>query len=223
VTTPERETIPFFPSFSGDFEAHVTVAPFAPSEADRFRTTCAALGAEPILIELPVGAGPAQPMTASRHHGTLADARREAEGVAAGLANARFMVRRIKIEASPFNADLPQTETAAAALPSTTYFEFHLKLLLEQDTPEDALALLCDAHGAHLSRNAFKKREDGKSERFVTLRCFAVGQPRANTAADCLATALTSAGFTVAKRVAEFCVYDTDASVDEGWTEGDDE
>jgi hypothetical protein len=208
--------------FSGEFEAHVTVAPLGPGGEASFRDACAALGVEPVLIELPVGAGPVQPMTASRHAGAFADVRREAEAVAARLAGRGFAVRRLNIVASRFAAGVPAPAGEAAALPPNTYFEFHLKLLLDADAPDEtALAALCDAHGAHLSRDTFKRRDDGKQERFVTLRCHGAGHATAQRDADCLAEALATAGYTVAKRVTEFCVFDSDAGVDDDWTGGE--
>jgi len=54
---------------SGTFEAHVTVTALA--DRERFQAICANLGVKSVLIELPEGSTPSQPMTSSYHRGDL--------------------------------------------------------------------------------------------------------------------------------------------------------
>ena len=202
----------------GTFEAHVTVRPPHGGLAD-FRAACEELGVACVEIELPVGETPAQPMTASLHHGALPEIVHQVDAIARALAAAGFDVVRIKIEAMPDNAGVPVTDDDAAALPAN-YFEYHAKLVLPPGTAATdlaALAAACEPHHARLSRNARARRPDGAEERFVTLRVHA---GRATAEARYAALAGTLASFPkvhVEKRICEYTVYDSDRTVDRGW------
>ena len=85
-------------------------------------------------------------------------------------------------------------------------------------TETKALATLCKAHGAHLSRNAHKLAgPDGLSERFVTLRAHAVGRTTAEARFAALCTEVALAGHLVRSRVREYTVFDTNVGLDRGW------
>jgi len=199
----------------GTFEAHVTVRPPAGGLAP-FRAACDELGVKCVEIELPVGETPAQPMTASVHHGELPDVLRQVEAIARALISGGFEVVRTKIEAMPDNAGVPVTDDEAAAAPGN-YFEYHVKLVLPASTDLAAVAAACEPHGARLSRNARTRRPDGVEERFVTLRVHA-GRATAEQRFEALAAVL--AGFPdvqIEKRICEYTVFDSDRAVDRGW------
>jgi hypothetical protein len=207
------------PRYSGEFEIHVTIGAEVSASLETFRQVCERLAVKPLLIELDRGSAPIQPMTASVCRGELADALREAARVAAGLDDAGFPPCRVKIEAAPTNADLPETDTEAARLPAGNYFEYHLKLLLNGEADTRPVRALCEAHGAHLSANAFRRRTDGTREQFVTLRCYAMGRVSADSRFRALMDALTGSGRAVLKSLCEYCVWDTNQALDEEWLE----
>jgi hypothetical protein len=205
------------PAFTGAFETHITVAPLDAGGLARFEQTCADLAVKCVRIELARGQTRSQPMTGSHDHGTAQDALRRAVTLADQLAERGFRVTRIKIEALPTNADVPITDDDARALSPTNYFEHHVKLLLPADANLAPLAVLCEPHGAHLSANAFKRRDDGQCERFVTVRGHGIGRTTAEARVAVLLGELRAAGYAILKVVAEYCFFDSNEQVDAGW------
>jgi hypothetical protein len=201
----------------GAFEAHLTVSARTEEELRRFRAFCDAASVKCIVIELSRGAEPLQPMTASYHHGTRGQALEEARALARALAAEGFDVTRLKLEALGKNGDIPEDDAAAKAQPAS-YFEFHVKVLLPGGvTDTEALRARCEKHGAHLSRNARKVREDGASERFVTLRVYGLGRANAEARFSALLEDLAGTGLTLTRRLREWTVYDSNHGMDRGW------
>jgi hypothetical protein len=71
--------------------------------------------------------------------------------------------------------------------------------------------------GARLSRNARRRRDDGKAEWFATQRCHRVGRPASGAWLAALLGALEHAGYQPAEVEREFVVYDDAPSADRGW------
>ncbi len=99
--------------------------------------------------------------------------------------------------------------------PSSCYFEFHAKLLLEP-VAVPRLLPLCAAHAAHLSRNALKA-VGAREHRFVTQRLYGVGRAEALARFEACTAALAAAGFEIVSRQREFSVYDTNVNLDAAW------
>lgn len=205
------------PDYAGLFETHLTVAPLDVEGLTRFESACAVLGVKCVRIELARGHTRSQPMTGSHAAGTLTHVLSLAHTLAQELAEHGFVVTRIKIEAAPTNADLPDSDADALRHPATNYYEHHVKLLLPTEADLEPLTLLCQRHAAHLSTNAFKSRDDGQCERFVTVRAYGVGRATAEARVENLLAYLTLAGYAIVKRVAEYCVYDSNEEIDAGW------
>lgn len=205
------------PEFTGEFETHITVEPLDAAGRERFRIVCTSLGLKPVLIELSRGSVPIQPMTASVAPGNLEDIRKQASRDADALQAAGFTVVRVKVEASPYNADIPQTRGAANYLPANFYFEYHARLQMPGFESLALITPVCEAHGAHLSRNAFKELPDGTYERFVTQRAYSVGLQEAQESFHRLREALERAGVPILKEVTEYCVFDSNDLIDEAW------
>jgi hypothetical protein len=156
------------------------------------------------------GATPTQVMITAGSSGTQESVAAEAESLRGKLCAAGFTPSRVKIEAAPWNAGIPQD-----AIPAGTYFEHHVKLLLPPGADLSDLTEQVIRHGAHLSRNARRTRPDGFIERFVTQRCYGVGQPVARTAFRALLTALE--GQAILESEEEYVVYDSAPVLDKGW------
>ncbi|MDX3840595.1 hypothetical protein [Streptomyces europaeiscabiei] len=177
-------------------------------------------------IVLDRGVTPDQPMLTVRGEGGLS-AQRVAASVWTGrLGVAGFGVARVKIEAAPWNEDVPRTAVEARALPPGCYFEHHVKLVLADDAEVATVRALAERHCAHVSRNA-RRELDGRSEpdgrggrgheRFVTQRCRDVGRPEARRRLDALLDALAGAGFKAVEVEEEFVVHDDRPALDSGW------
>jgi inosine/xanthosine triphosphate pyrophosphatase family protein len=205
-------------SFGGAFEAHVTVRlADAVGDAPRFRAACDRLGVKCMMIELPEGEHVAQPMTASIHRGVLREVQDEVHGLARELIAAGFVIVRTKVEALPRNADIPEDDAQAARFPAG-YFEFHVKLLLSGGADAlEAVRVACAPHGARLSKNANKRRDDGTEERFVTLRVHRLGRAHAEERFVALEAALVALGVPMRGRIREYTVYDSNVALDRGW------
>ncbi|SDY25783.1 hypothetical protein SAMN04487939_101501 [Lysobacter sp. yr284] len=196
--------------FAGEFETHLTVAADCGGALQRF---AAAHGLKCLHIELARGAQPLQPMLSWRGRGGFAQQRARAEAVAAQLRAAGLAPVRIKIEAAPGNRGVPQDDAGAVA---GRYFESHIKLLLPACADLAALAARIGGHGAHLSRNALRTREDGQGERFVTQRSHG-GLERAYAQLRALLGELDAMGLRRLGAETEYVVYDDNLAVDDGW------
>jgi hypothetical protein len=202
---------------SGTFEAHVTVEAANLAQRERFRAVCGELGVKCVLIELPQGITRSQPMTSAYHHGDLAAVVQEVAGLARTLAESGFPVARVKLEAVVTNAGVPVTDEEARRFPPGNYFEFHVKAALPPGADLASLRELCTKHGAHLSSNALKREEDGRTERFVTLRAYGVGRERAEAGFDLLLSDLQAVGHALSNRLREYTIYDSNITIDAGW------
>lgn len=192
----------------GDFEIHLTLL------ADpRLADFAAAHGLKYTRIVLDRGATPDQPMLTLRARGPLDGVAARGRDWAGRLAGDGFTVVRVKVEASPFNAGVPQHD---AEVPPHRYFEHHVKLLLGTAGIETARRISV-RHTAHLSRNARRHGTGGRHERFVTQRCHGCGRPEARRRLDALVAELTAAGLAIAEVEQEYVVLDSNPAVDAGW------
>lgn len=199
------------------FEAHLTVeAPDAEAVA-RFEALCATRGLKCVVIELPEGAGPRQPMTARWHRGSWEQVRREVEDDAKALRALGLRVVRVKVEALASNPGVPRDAFEAAREPAGRYFEFHVKVHLDAGEPTEPLRLLAEPFGARLSRNARKVHGDGRAERFVTMRVYGVGRDEAEERFEALLEALRRDGHVLSNMLREYTVLDTFGALDSAW------
>ncbi|NUU24681.1 MAG: hypothetical protein HOV68_24745, partial [Streptomycetaceae bacterium] len=186
------------PEFAGEFETHVTLGAGC---GDAVASWAGRHAIAYTRIVLDRGRVPEQPMLTLRGHGTLSTQLEAAHACVAQVRAAGFEVVRVKIEAAPWNADVPRTAADAAALPADCHFEHHVKLLLADDAELALLREVAARHGARVSRNARRERADlgaGAHERFATQRCHAMGRDRARRRLHALTAALAAAGWSIA-------------------------
>jgi hypothetical protein len=199
--------------FSGFFDTHLTVAA---SDDERLGVWAKVNDVKFTHIVLARGDVQSQPMLTIAGRGTLTEQRLTAATWTAKLRDQGFEVVRVKIEAAPWNGDVPQTRATAKAL-IDCYFEHHVKVVVHGDLT--ALAELAQAHSAHVSRNARRLHGDGSHERFVTQRCRDVGLPTARQRFEALLRDLDLQGFAVLEAEQEFVVHDDNPDIDHGWIE----
>ena len=203
--------------FTGEFETHLTVSLSEPDRIEMLRQWGAEHGLKCLHILLDRGETPSQPMLTRQRKSILSTELETARSIARSLGAEGFPVVRIKIEAAPWNLDIPQSDADAAGQPPDRHFEHHIKLLLPGDTDIASLVECAEKHTAHLSRNALRKREDGQHERFVTQRCYGVGQIEAKQRLNQLQDALAAFPYPILETEEEFVVYDSNLAVDAGW------
>lgn len=188
------------------FEIHITLAQLALARTNAFIACCNDHNAKPMLIELAQGAYQHQPMLSKVVEETsLHKALAYANDLAITLQRQAFVATRIKIE-------IPASDAAAyiQAGGQGLYYEWHGKV--QYHTAESLLAL-CAQHKVHLSLNALRNQT---AVRFVTLResgSYAVFEKRLQL----LTAALTTNGWPVLKQQAEYCIYDNNIQLDNGW------
>jgi hypothetical protein len=202
------------PASSDIFELHITVNQNVDLMA--FKAFCYQAGIKALVIDLGANV-PAQPMTCSRITGSFSQAMLEANQLRDVLKNAGFEVTRVKLEAAPWNAGVPESDVQAQQAPSGNYFEHHTKLKLPKTANLRLLEMLCETNNAHLSRNAFKIFADGTSERLITQRHYGLGFSSATLRFNAFLEVLKSFDFKVEKTVSEYCVFDSNLELDAGW------
>jgi hypothetical protein len=128
-------------------------------------------------------------------------------------------VKLKKLEVPPWADGVPVADDGYARQLDAggLYFEHHVCLLVEPGTDLMALARLVTPHRAHLSWNARKTGVGGVERRFVTQRCQGVGRETAGARLEILLAQLRRAGHRWDGVEREFVVYDSDATVDDGW------
>lgn len=204
--------------YPGNFEAHVTVSVQSPEELDTLTTWCAERGLRCTRIVLSRGAHVEQPMASWHSHGTaLPAALQEMNARAREMRELGLSVVRTKLEAAIGNADVPVTDAQAKSHAPKNYFEHHIKLLREREASRETLVEVCAARGAHLSRNAFRELDTGHEERFVTLRTYGAGAETSQSQLAGLLEDLDELGEDVIEVESEYCVYDSNLALDDGW------
>jgi hypothetical protein len=207
--------------FDGEFETHITVTLQGDQPIEELISWADVRSMKCLLIELSRGEFRCQPMLSWRSLGTATEQMTRGREICQQLENEGFHVRRHKLEACPFNADVPLSPEQAASAGKDRYFEHHVKLLLPIGQDLHDLTSLAERHGAHLSRNPLRKRTVGFEERFVTQRCRLVTRDMAFASLNELLAELRSAAFQILDVESEFVVYDSNESLDAGWLPGD--
>jgi len=184
-------------TFPLPFEIHVTVdVDLEIGEGDvlnswsgsisRFKEDCVEIGVKPIVIDLEINDGSIlkDVMTSSKHFGDNRSAYEESERIVSELKDKGYKVVRNKIETVPWHPAAPQDKDKDHPLwhgdpiPNGCYFESHIGVIVTKDTKEDLEELvdflnesICEFSGtAKLSKNFFKKTEDGIFVNMLTYR-----------------------------------------------------
>jgi hypothetical protein len=190
------------------FELHLTTADLPRNQLDVFVGVCIRYGGKPLLIELSRGEYTRQPMFSKVIYADKPkEAIHQASSHVQSLRASGFQTTRVKIEVPSAYAGLFQSFRVATFEP---YFEWHGKIPFLRVSQ---LLELCSNHGVHLSRNSLK---DEHASRFVTLREFRSSEAFQQRI-DALVKALEQGGWFVGKQQSEYCLYDTNTVLDNGW------
>lgn len=203
--------------FTGELETHLTVCLNEPKSLAELQEWGATHGLKFLHIVLEEGMVASQPMLTKRTVGKLSDEIIAANQLKELLVADGFPVLRIKIEAAPWNEDVPQSsEDVTRHLPER-YFESHIRILYPIGTDNSELVERIKMYSAHLSRNAFRQRHDCLEERFVTHRCWSVGYCEARQKLNSLLREIRALSYTVIDVEEEYVVFDTNLEIDAGW------
>ncbi len=200
------------------YETHITV------DCERSAVTAARelaveLGLAWTHIELSSGERPSQPMLTVTDGETLEQHRARGARVVAICDERRIRVLRIKTEGSVDCAECLSDDARAQCARDGRYFESHVKINVDGDDARERARMVARAHEAHFSRSA--RRATAVEERFVTVRMRAVSRAQASATTRALVEALEREGLYVSSKRAEYVLYDSDFSVDRGWSVAD--
>jgi hypothetical protein len=212
--------------FAGELETHLTVDVTSSDDVAALRAWAAGRGLKFTHIVLARGRTPSQPMLTRHGRGTLAAELAASAELTRALRDAGFVVSRVKVEAAPWNASVPKTDDEGARHPPQRYFEHHVKLLLAAEADIAPITAIAARHVAHVSRNALRRRDDGRQERFVTQRCRGVGRETAHARLEAMLSDLAAGGYGGDAAIdveEEFVVHDTTVAIDAGWIDADGE
>ncbi|MCC5612051.1 hypothetical protein LC612_36295 [Nostoc sp. CHAB 5834] len=200
------------------YELHVTVSNV--KNVEEFKQVCSALEVKPLLLDLQTrGEGVIKDlMTSSVFMGRNSEALAEVERIADGLAAAGFSVVRKKIETVPWHPAAPSRTHAKPSMPEGCYFECHFGISTD-GSPESfaALSALAIKEGCHLSKNVFKRKQDGTVVVMATYRTYDGLYEEVQEQVAATRAALHAAGYFVDREIIEFSIYDTRISHDASW------
>lgn len=151
-----------------------------------FKEHCRSIGVKPIVIDLEMKdkSSMKDVMTSSKFFGDNRTAYEESERIAKRLKEMGYEVVRNKIETVPWHPAAPQDDDKdhplwhGEPIPNGCYFESHIGVLVTKETKPDLEELvdflndsICELSGtAKLSKNFFKKTEDGRFINMLTYR-----------------------------------------------------
>jgi NTP pyrophosphatase (non-canonical NTP hydrolase) len=200
------------------YEIHITVD-FVNLELEkeigRFKNACEHLGVKPIVLDLENGEDTIKDiMTSSHFFGNNGGVIMEVQRIKDHLEKIGFKIIRSKIETVPWHPAAPQQ--GGEKMPGDCYFEAHIGCII---TPEDkpGLVEIAKQQGAHISKNFFKKMEDGRYVNMITLRNYETFNSAFDAQVENLKRKLDQGGIYYEKVITEFAIYDTKVSHDFLW------
>lgn len=200
------------------FEIHVTVET---EDIDGFKKVCETLGVKPIVIELENSQEKSiQVMTSSDIITSNTGSYNECKRISDFLKISGFNVVREKIETVPWHPSAPSDKMGRVGMPKGSYFETHFTILCNESRRK-FLELVLRKWDCHLSRNVFKKLDDGQFKIMGTFRNYSWSQEKFKLHTKLIKKELKEHRFDVDKVINEFCIYDTKESKDWNWMESE--
>lgn len=204
--------------FTGELEIHLTIYLGKTKTVAELQEWGRIYDLKCLHIILDRGEVSSQPMLTRRASGKLTDEIGTALHLKELLIADGFQVVRIKIEAAPWNENVPQS-SAEIIISSTEkkYFENHIKILMDSQTEHTVLLEKVVRHAAHLSRNALRQSSEGFEERFVTQRNWSIGYSESRQKLNELLQEIRALNYPVIDVEEEYVIYDTNLKIDAGW------
>ena len=156
-------------------------------------------------------------MTSSHFFGTTPQAIANAHMFANILREYDFEPVRVKVETVPWHPHAPQS--SFDVIHQDCYFESHVGVIMtagdDVATPE-RLQKIAGNCNARMSRNVFKKYDNGEYIQMVTMRSYK-DRHEFELMLDFLLNSLQSNGFKYEKVIQEYSIYDTNVTHDSAW------
>lgn len=196
----------------GLFEIHITVNII---NIFQLRMYCLDNHIKPIMAVSAYGSNPYQVMISKFKNGYCNDVIKKATDMVSIMERKyKIEIIRVKVESMMHNIGVPKYKNNKWSSDSY-YFEYHLKIHVENSEEWYKLADVVKVKGAHLSFNAFKK----ETIPLITLRLPGnIGSIEANNKKNELMTHLKENGFSSNDGIQqEFSVYDSCYTLDNEW------
>ena len=241
-------------TFPLPYEIHVTVdlensythKHINEESLDEFKEDCKSIGVKPIVIDLEMKdrSSMKDVMTSSKFFGDNRTAYEESERIAKRLKEMGYSVVRNKIETVPWHPAAPQDKDKDHPLwhgdpiPNGCYFESHIGVIVTKETKQDLEDLvdflnesICEFSGtAKLSKNFFKKTDDGKFINMLTYRSNMVNAKEFEGEVRSIEKIISGKNdwsmlshfrsFEYEKVEIEYAIYDTNVTHDAKWILG---
>lgn len=198
------------------YEIHVTIKNPGDDLIGEFISVCKNINVKSIVLDLENDGKSVMldVMTSSHIFGNDEIALTEANRIKIELQDNGFEVLRVKIESVPWHPMAPKLKEDK--MPKDCYFEAHIGCMVSIEE-KAKLKKVGDMFGAHLSKNAFKKIDNGKFINMITLRNYNCTNKQFESEVESLKNILTCSGFLFEKVIVEFALYDTKVSHDYIW------
>lgn len=183
-----------------------------------FKNVCEKIGVKPIVLDLENNGESVMKdvMTSSHIIGNNTTSYEECIRISRLLRVKAFKVVRKKIETVPWHPAAPSEP--GDKMPEDCYFEAHVGCLIF-DHEEAKLNRVIDDLGVHISRNFFKKKDDGRFVKMITMRKYEGLYDDFIVELDRLKSRLSANNIDFEKVITEFSIYDTKVSHDFKWLE----
>lgn len=210
-------------NFPIPFEIHVTVEKDPEKNVEDFMAlfskACSGLGVKPIILDLENSEGSVMNdvMTSSVYVGDNRTVYEEVQRISGSLKRLGYKVLREKVESAPWHPGAPAKD--GDAMPQGCYFESHISIEFDNsDESREELASAARRINGHLSKNVFKKIEDGRYIVMITIRDYHVGREEFEGKIKAAVQHLNEGGWKMPKKpIIEFAIYDTKISHDYLW------
>lgn len=199
------------------FETHVTIE--RPSDIQKYIEDCKEGGVKPIVLDLQNGSDIVMQdvMTSSKHLGDNKSAMNDATNISNYLKSKGYNVVREKIESVPYHPSAPRRFDKNPTMPKDCYFESHIGIRITEQDDRNYLDYYASTNDCHLSKNFFKKNEDGSYVIMLTYRNYDCTLEDFNEIIENIKSGLNSIGYKYEKVIIEFAVYDSKVSHDSEW------
>lgn len=210
-------------NFTWPYEIHVTVERDPEKNFEDFiklfQIACSKMGVKSIILDLENSDGDSinDVMTSSKFYGDNKTVYEEVQRISGALKRLGYKVVREKVETAPWHPGAPQKE--GDAMPTGCYFESHIGVEFDgsKEAREELSAVARRING-HLSKNVFKKLDDGKYIVMITIRDYHVGRIEFEGKIKDAIEHLKKGGWVMPKKeIVEFATYDTKLNHDYLW------
>lgn len=199
-----------------DYEIHITVKT---SDVEKFKMICSNIGVKAIVVELSEDGQHSDVMTSStiKDDEKMLNVHSEIERICNAFTDNSLSPIRSKVETVPWHPQAPSS-TNKLLFKAGQHFECHFAFRVNSLRELEMLTVFAKRKGLHISRNIFKKNEDGSSTWMLTLRAYMSRYEIFKDNVDSIVNSAKMYKFVLDKEPRiEFAIFDSNINHDDGW------